>query len=176
MALVIEDGTGVVGANSYATLDQVKDYMTDRALTTTCDDVALTQKIIVAMDYIEALEDSFLGCRTDAVQALSWPRKDVYVGDESITLENTQNVPSNTISQHLINALCQLTFDASNTALTPVTDGKALIEDTTGPLTFKYASPTDGGSSGQTSKFRKFESLIKLLQKASFTRFTSVRI
>jgi len=75
--LIIEDGTVVTNANSFATDSELKAYANIRNL-----DVPATQPdrealLIQAMDYLFSKESSFKGCRVNADQELPYPRKGV---------------------------------------------------------------------------------------------------
>lgn len=76
MALVVEDGTLVSGADSYVTLAEFKAWADKRGVTYGTDD-AVTQQIYRAMDYIESL--NFIGEKSDENQALQWPRDQVVI-------------------------------------------------------------------------------------------------
>jgi hypothetical protein len=85
MALVVEDGTGVVGANSYASAEDADAYFADRANTTwsAADDVTKSAALINATDYIEMKgtllwkgQEEF----PDAPQGLSFPRVNMGYG------------------------------------------------------------------------------------------------
>ena len=74
MALVIEDGTGVAGAESYATAAELTTYATDRGITLTGDAEEL---LLRANDYLETLQ--FIGYKLTKDQSLQWPRADVTI-------------------------------------------------------------------------------------------------
>ncbi len=82
MPLIIEDGTGVVGANSYITVDQLRTYALDRGVSfaaapTLGVDPAIavyTPLLIIACDYINSLDLQFSGLAWFVGQALSFPR------------------------------------------------------------------------------------------------------
>jgi hypothetical protein len=76
MALVIEDGTRVSGANSYVTLAEFKAWADSRGITYGTDQVIESQ-ILRAMDYIEGL--SFIGFKETQTQPLQWPRVNVVI-------------------------------------------------------------------------------------------------
>ena len=76
MALVVEDGTLVSGADSYVTLAEFKAWADKRGVTYGTDS-AVTQQIYRAMDYIEGL--NFIGEKSDENQALQWPRDQVVI-------------------------------------------------------------------------------------------------
>jgi hypothetical protein len=76
MALVVEDGTLVSGADSYVTLAEFKAWADKRGVIYGTDS-AVTQQIYRAMDYIESL--NFIGEKSDENQALQWPRDQVVI-------------------------------------------------------------------------------------------------
>lgn len=78
MNIVVETGTGLNPlANSYSGLQEVKDYAHSRGLAFTCDNGALSQYMLRAMDYIETRE--YQGYPASEGQPLSWPRSCVYI-------------------------------------------------------------------------------------------------
>ena len=76
MALVVEDGTLVTGADSYITLAEFKAWADKRGISYGTDE-AVTQQIYRAMDYIESLD--FIGEKSDENQSLQWPRDQVII-------------------------------------------------------------------------------------------------
>ncbi len=74
MAIVVEDGTVVTGANSYVTAAELSAYAAARSVTLVSGAETL---LIQAMDYIESL--SFIGIKWTKDQPLSWPRVDVWI-------------------------------------------------------------------------------------------------
>ena len=82
MAIIVEDGTGVVGANAYTTTSFVDSYFSDRGISTW---VGTTQQkeyaIIKATDYIETIySNKFMGNKEfpSNPQGLSFPRVNIY--------------------------------------------------------------------------------------------------
>lgn len=82
MAIVVEDGTRVTGANSYVTEAELTTYATARGITITGDTEEL---LIKAMDYLESLE--YKGIKVAFDQALQWPRADVYIDDYLVDID-----------------------------------------------------------------------------------------
>lgn len=74
MALVIEDGTIVPGANSYVTVQEVRDYAAPRAVELPTEDSELIPFILSAADYLNAYEARFKGERVSGDQSMAWPR------------------------------------------------------------------------------------------------------
>ena len=76
MALVVEDGSVVAGANTYVTLAEFKAWADDRGITYGTD-AAVTQQIYRAMDYFERLQ--FIGNKANENQPLQWPRTEALI-------------------------------------------------------------------------------------------------
>jgi hypothetical protein len=89
MALTIEDGSLVTGANSYVTAAEWDTWATDRGLTHTHSTSKIEEGILRAMDYFESLE--FLGQKHEDTQSLQWPRDYVYIDGYSV---NSDIIPS----------------------------------------------------------------------------------
>lgn len=77
MALVIENGTGVTGANSYVTAAQWDSWATARGITHSHSDAQIEKYILRAMDYFENL--NFIGDKATDEQELQWPRTNVVI-------------------------------------------------------------------------------------------------
>ena len=76
MAIVVEDGTLVSGANSYITLAEYKAWADERGITYGSDSL-LSQQLFRAHDYFETLR--FRGLKSDELQAMQWPRDQVLI-------------------------------------------------------------------------------------------------
>lgn len=95
MAIVVEDGTVVSGANSYISEAELSTYATDRGVTISG---TASELIYQAMDYIEA--QPFKGIKGTQAQPLQWPRYGVYI--------DTYYVASDSIPQLLKDAVCEV--------------------------------------------------------------------
>jgi hypothetical protein len=107
--LIIEDGSIVAGANSYATDTEFKAYANiegSKVPATQPDREAL---LILAMKYIEGKEDKLKGCRVNIDQELSYPRYGLCL--------NNFNVPSSTIHKNVKKAQMELALQANGSAL-----------------------------------------------------------
>lgn len=106
MAIIVEDGSIVTGANSYVTTAELTNYGTARGVTLATD---AEQLLIKAMDYIEAL--NYKGIKQLMTQPLQWPR--VYVVIDGYYLN------ANTIPQQLKNGLmeCAIAIDQNTDPL-----------------------------------------------------------
>lgn len=111
MPLIIEDGSIVPNANSYVTLQEIKDYADARGFAYP-DDTKLEQNTILSTDYLQS--KCYQGYQVSpSTQSLLWPREDVYIYGE---LQASDSIPS-----QLKNAQIELALAASNETL--LTDG-----------------------------------------------------
>jgi len=88
MALIVEDGSEVSGANSYVSVDNFIAWADARGVTYPALP-ELQHKILRAMDYIESL--SFVGQKNTDTQALQWPR--AYVTIDGYSVESDEIPP-----------------------------------------------------------------------------------
>ncbi|MFH1321016.1 MAG: DnaT-like ssDNA-binding protein [Bacteroidota bacterium] len=90
-SLVVEDGSGVVGANTYISEVDCDTYCEDRGLTAWAS-LTSDQKVAAifrAMEYIESLQ--YKGQKSDTDHSLKWPR--VYVFTEDSYLLDSDEIP-----------------------------------------------------------------------------------
>jgi len=99
MALTIEDGSIVTGANSYITVEGWKTWASDRAITHSHTDAAIEGAIIRAMDYFESLH--FVGLKHTEEQPLQWPRDRVFI--------DNYDVDADEIPKEVTNSMYELT-------------------------------------------------------------------
>lgn len=97
MAIVIEDGTIVTGANSYATEAELTAYALARGTTIASGQETLLLK---AMDYLEQLD--YVGTKYTKDQPLQWPRDGVYIDGFPYT---TTEIPPQVVTAQLAVAL-----------------------------------------------------------------------
>jgi hypothetical protein len=112
MALVVEDGTGITGANTYETLANVETYCEERGLTdwtNSADDDAKEQAILRGMDYLESL--SYKGDKADYANELEWPRVGWYSDVAYGTIEYTTGAYDQDIPDRLKRALCRAAYE-----------------------------------------------------------------
>lgn len=119
MALIVEDGSVVAGANTYITDLEFTDYADARGYTYPATAPEREPLIIKANDYIQSVENKMKGRRTEpANQVLAYPRTFVYL--HCVLLD------SNTIPQELKNAQAEAAI-AINTAELLITETKQNI-------------------------------------------------
>lgn len=162
MALTIENGTGVDGANSYADLVAVRGHAIQRGIALNADDAKLEPMVHKAMDY---LDGKGLGLLT-----LSWPLdNDVLCGSD---------VTSDQALTRLSRAIAQLCIEQSRGVdLAPTRTGAFVTEDTVGPLTTKYSASHGGGPGNEPDMLIVSDLLGPLLDVCGQgSLFTTVRV
>jgi len=162
MTIIVEDGTGVAGANSYVTVSGVGVYATDYGYTDWTDATATVQQqsLLRAMRYIEGL--AWKGVKYDQTQALEWPRSEVYDKDERLVADDVVPVP-------VVEALCEaciLCLPTSTINLQPnlTKDDFVNYEQVTGAVTVSYSV----NEASLTNKSKIIESKLKGLVKSNF--------
>lgn len=133
--LVVEDGSGVAGANSYVSYDDAIAWAALRGYSIGADQTTAEQNLIQAVDYLEAQRSRYQGYKTNdpdifiypAVQPLQWPRTNVWIdepgqisywgllnGYENITFVTGQPFPIDAIPVELINSQIMLAKNVSD--------------------------------------------------------------
>lgn len=161
MALVTEDGTGVVGANSYLTVAELRAYATDRGLTLTETDSEVEALLIKATDYLEL--KSYIGVRASADQGLSWPRVNA--------LDPYWEYPA-TIPTKLKTAQSLLSLEARNGDLSTAIRPNEYIQTKIDVLYIKYAKDEDRGAG---IRYRAVDELLAGLVTSGTRLFQTVR-
>lgn len=150
MALVIETGTGVAGANSYATVAEARAYALARGLTLPAADGAVESALVLACDLLESFR--FKGNKTSEANPLEWPRTGVYVGAA------TEPLAVDAIPAKLKQAQCQLAAESANgTELQPTGSGREVVKEKVDVIEVEYAK---AGSGSVTPEFNKAEALL----------------
>lgn len=143
MALIVEDGTIVTGAESYATVAFADAYFASRGVaawaaiaSTELKEIALRK----ATDYMTAVyRDMWAGSRVNEVQELDWPRENVY-RDRYVLVLNT------VVPVEVQRACCEFALRTTTGDL--ITDQVAsVLREKVGPIEVEYA----GGQSTQVS-------------------------
>jgi hypothetical protein len=96
MALIVEDGSIVAGANTYVSDADYVAYAKARGKTIAAGASAREIELIRAMDYIESFRKEFQGRKVEVTQPLQWPRSNVYI--------DCYYAPSTSIPQELRSA------------------------------------------------------------------------
>lgn len=86
MTLIVETGSIVTGANTYASEAELTSYLAARGLTLGGAVATAEQLLLSAMDYIESR--TFAGTKKTKDQPLQWPREGVYI--DGFLVESTE--------------------------------------------------------------------------------------
>ena len=167
MALVLEDGSLVDGANSFVSVAEVRAYATARAsdLSAFADDV-IEAAAIKSADYTKGLRDRFKGDEIVIEQALPFPR--IYL------VVNGFELPSDEVPQGIKDANCQLAIESANgTDLQATTQGQIVTKKKVGPLETTFS---DRSSESGTQLFHAASSLFAPYMSGSPGALSSVRI
>lgn len=171
MAIIVEDGSIVPGANSFVSIADTDTYFGDRldASWNAADDDNKTRAIILASDYItQAWRLRWNGSLADALQTLTWPRRGVPVPDFfdpffnqiglPLAFQDTLFIPENEIPQAVKDAQMLLarsqmdeSGNATKTLQAPL--GRQTSKEKVGSLEVQYMTPADGGSARQTTEY-----------------------
>ena len=82
--LIIEDGTGVTGANSLATDLELRSYAGLRGVTLPATQPDRERLLVLAMDWLLSQEGSLKGSRTHQGQSLPYPRTDIRIYNQEV--------------------------------------------------------------------------------------------
>lgn len=174
--IIVEDGTGANPlANSYASIADIRTYLTNRGVTLPVDNDAVAALILQGMDYLGTKACQWQGVRTyndpaaPPVQPLDWPRTGVCL--------NGVDYPADGIPAQLVAALAQL-VKAQNEGINPmpnVTAADYVTEETVDVITTKYADPV---SVGMTPTLTAVDAFLAPLfgNCAAFFGFTTYRV
>ncbi len=154
--LIIEDGTNVASANSFATTAELEAYATLRGLTIPALHDDLEPLLVKAADYLFSLEDDFKGSRTNTTQVMPFPRDYITMFDLDI---------SGTIPEILKQAQCRIAYDAIANDLQATGSGRVIKKEGVGPLVVEYGD--DGVSDPQVNLDAALTILKPLLKSSS---------
>jgi len=169
MALVIENGTVVAGANSFATVAQLRAFANLRGVVLPVADADVEILLVKAADFI--CSKNFIGNLVSISQPLCWPRANAYISQD---LESPYLLPSNEVPAGIVRAQCQLAIDALSTDLMPNGDGKEVVREKVDVLEVEYAKSGTGVSN---PVLQKAEALLSIFYKTEslFTGLRSIR-
>lgn len=142
-ALLVEVGTGVVGANSFATLTQARDFATLRGVTLSAVDATLTSWLVKGTDYLKTF--SYMGAKTYPGQDyLPFPRTNLTIDDEALGVDVVPN--------DIVAALCQLCIEQqAGVVLNATSTGAGIKSEKIGPIETVYATPNGAGNAVKAS-------------------------
>ncbi|PRC92671.1 DnaT-like ssDNA-binding protein [Solimicrobium silvestre] len=155
MTIIVEDGTGVTGAESYVTVAFCTAYHAARnntAWAAIANDTLREGYLRLATDYmVQAYRGKWKGLRAGITQALDWPRRSVVLDDLALYYA----VPYTIVPTEVMNACCILALKASAGDLAPDLD-RATASEIVGPITTTYFA-----GSPQHTRYRSVDLLLK---------------
>lgn len=157
--IVIEDGSIVDGANSYATTDELKAFACMQGAELADADSDLRIALFKAAAYLESVGHKFQGCKTSPEsQELQWPRSGVRI--------DCLQVGQNDIPRELKQAQMQLAIEAQSNDLMPnrLPNDKGQVQsvEVVGAVKTAY---TNHGTPNQVPAFAKADALLAVLYK-----------
>ncbi len=157
MALIIEDGSIVTGANSYVTIAEIKAYADLRGIAYP-DDAAIEVNAILATDYLQS--KCYAGVQVEPnAQPLEFPRDDLYI--KNVLVPN-DSIPEQLKNAQIEAALAQTSQDLLQSGGTDTN----VSSESLGSIKFNY----DGGSSSSFNSQRVNLYLNELLKPLSLNR------
>ena len=139
MALIVEDGSIVAGANTYVTVAELDDFASARGTTLPAIESDKEILIIKAMDYVEAYRARFQGSKVEAAQPVQWPRINVEIDGFSF--------PSDEIPIDLKNAQLQAGLEVNSLDDLSPTQTESIKKEKVDVLETEYFSPQEGAIS-----------------------------
>lgn len=163
MALVVEDGTIVTGANSYNDLPALKEYALVRGVELGADDALIEQRAHQAIDYLESL--TYKGSLVEPDdQALLFPRSGIYLDGRYLA--------SDTIPRNIKSAQAQLVVELTNGVIiwTSTSSGTAGVEqvvkkEKVDVIETEYMTPVEQGVTGGSVGVAEMPAVYALLRK-----------
>lgn len=156
MALIIEDGSVVAGANSFVTVAEAIAYAEERNEAFPTGEGEVEGLLHHAMDYIASFRRSFAGQKVSPTQGTPYPRVNATVDGEPF--------PADAIPQELKQAQCQLAVDCySIGGLQLTSSGYATSREKIDVIEVEYAvgSQVSGGSAPAEPSFPKADNLLE---------------
>lgn len=158
MALVVEDGTAKVDAESYISVADADTYHANRA-NTAWDSVDEKEAALrKATDYmVQMYRDAWKGIRMSAAQALDWPRGNVYATPALASTGGSYPylVADDIVPEEVKRACAELALRAATAPLSPDL-AKDIISQTVGPITTVY-----NASSPQQARYTAIDRMLR---------------
>jgi hypothetical protein len=166
MALIIETGAIVPNANSYVTLQQIRDFALARGISLSIVDSEVEILARKSMDFLESLRERFKGNTVKRDQSLAWPRTDVVIG--SWDWLHTE-IPAQ-VKDAQMSLICEISggVDPFNP---PVGSSLPVVrKKVEGAVEVEYATPRMGGMTLTTLMSEKYIAILMKYSDFSLTR------
>ena len=139
MAFVVEDGTGLENANSYISIDEFKDYWTDRNVDySTKTDTEIQASLIKATQYIDN-NYVFIGYKNNYNQGLEFPRYNALDRNGYLVVDIPKCLKYAICEASAININGADLFASSEDGITEKTENVGPVE-----TTYKYKNKSTG--------------------------------
>lgn len=155
MAIVVETGAGVTGANSLVTRSTYISYAADVG-TTIADDADADAELIDAMRVIDSVEPYLQSFRIERDQALSFPRYSMYIDG---WYWDSDEIPTAAKDAQMEIALY---IHAGNDPYNPIQRKLATLERVEGAVTVEYAA----GRPNRDTESERWEILLSKLYRS----------
>jgi hypothetical protein len=173
MALIVEDGTVVAGADSYVSLAVADAYHASRGITlwATMSEAEREQAIRRATDYmVQAYRQRWEGTRVSSVQSLDWPRNWVKQDDYAyISVNGATTIggffyyPANEVPLEVQNACAELAYrGAAGPLLADETKQQRAIREKVDVIEVEFAAWTP-----TKANYRAVEAMLSPFLKSS---------
>lgn len=159
MSLIVETGSGIAGAESYASVAQASAYHAGRGLTA-WDDVADKEAALrKATDYmLQNYRLGWKGYRVNPEQALDWPRYECYIPGYRLGRQSGDYlVPSNVVPNEVRNACIELALKVTIEELNPDLT-QQVLNSKVGSISITYSE-----TSPQYKRFRAIDMMLRHL-------------
>lgn len=111
MALIVEDGTGLPDANSYATVEYANAYFSVRGVEQ-WEDADTSEKEAALVRATSGLDTKYrgkwIGQKRHAEQKLAWPRSQAIGEDDPLTDEDGAPLPTDAVPALVMEAVCEV--------------------------------------------------------------------
>ena len=158
MSLIVEDGSKVDGAESYATTGQADTYLANRGVAdwSTLSATEKEQALRRATDYMaQTFRNRWNGFRNSSTQALDWPRTYCPMPDKLYGESQDSWVADNIVPAEVRNACVELAYRAAAGELLTDLGREVKSESVSGAVAVTYT-----GGSRQTT----FDAVNRLLE------------
>lgn len=163
MSLIIETGAGLLDADSYATAAEFVTYAANFGRTIP-DDVP-AQEALLRRAALQMESLPWKGQATYSTQALAWPRGEV--------CRQRWEIPSNVIPPQIKAGQMALAAEIhADDLIDPATKQGAIVEDTVGPITTKFAaaSAVITKAAAIRQSYAQFTGLVQSSSQVSLSR------
>jgi len=164
MALIVEDGTGLVNSESYISVADATTYHANRA---NSDWLLITDKeaaLRKATEYmLQVYRFNWTGYRAVTTQALDWPRSMVYLNDYAEEI----SVSSTIVPNEVKNACAELALKTYTDPLLLQDTTDNVVKEVIGPITVQY-------SDSSADKYKSYSAVNSMLRP--YFRSTALRV